>query len=287
MSITRILSDNTLLSSGIFNPGCVLDKLESHLNTTNQNITSLSQGGDGPNYLQVTKLAEAKLLEKKQSLEAHLKLLTHLRLLNSKYYRNLGSPVYQACCLFIYQICFLIYQPDCRGRLDEIEVLEKHLEKINEELKKNKSIQSFLKVIKIDVELVSLCGECCGDEKGRLDQAWKAFQQGTGTQEQYRKLEERRNYLTNKKITLQPLCTDASIAKINEMRPHFIQLCISERKEALEAIAFVKGLEAWCNEPCQEGKAARCFAAMKIFVCHVYQKTDLDLGNTELTSVPL
>src|SRR5581483_10986323 len=248
------------------------DDLDRHLNTINQSISSLSQGDNGPNCLLMTKLAESNLLNKRQSLEARLLQL------NGKYYGDPDS---------------LIHRAHCKGRLNKVEALiaereqiTKDLEKISEELKKIKSIQSFLKVIKIDVELVSLCGEFYGDAKGRLDQAWKAFQQRTGTQEQYKKLEERRNHLANKKITLQPLCADASVAMPEIAKIEAMQLCISERKETLKALAFVEGLKAWCDGICPEGRNARCFAAQTIFACYVHQSKCLELKQLGLTSVP-
>lgn len=69
MTITKILSDNKL-SSGNFNPTSFLEDLDRHLNTTNQNISSLSQVEKGPNCLLMTKLVESKLLDKKTMLRS-------------------------------------------------------------------------------------------------------------------------------------------------------------------------------------------------------------------------
>src|SRR5689334_5919247 len=87
MSITRILSDNKW---SLENFNCLLSELENGLDTTNQSISCLSQGGGGPCYLQITKLVEVQLLNKKQNLEARLLQL------NGTYYQDPNSLIHLA-----------------------------------------------------------------------------------------------------------------------------------------------------------------------------------------------
>ena len=77
-------------------------------------------------------------------------------------------------------------------------------------------------------------------------------------------------------------------------RPCFIKHFELERKKVLEAIAFIGGLEAWCDGAEAEwsngyrdgGKTQRIFASERILECYVGKRDTLSLRSMGLTSLP-
>src|SRR5581483_11974383 len=268
MIIANICSEN-------FDLRLISSDLSNRCDSLQEKIELLSKSEcDDQNYRRAIKIVKARLNERNEEAEARLWLLKGK-------HQDLDSLIYQASLA-----ADPVTQEKLETLISERDAVNREINELNKELIQNKAIQSHIKLGHIEAKLVDLCGHFDGDERGLLDQAWKAHQRGTGTLEAYRTLEERRSSLLHKKTALQSLSNGISTADVDNALLAVIKHLALEHKTMRDTLEFVRNLEWWCNKVCPEGRNVRMVAAERIFTVYTTKANHLDLSGMGLSSLP-